>query len=198
MITLLLIITVIILLCFVDLYIRPYTIDDTFDDHDIELILNKAKNTLKKSQTVGSGDKLNETVRRSKSTFLNKDRDTDRLTSKIAHMVGMQDRTCEQIQVVRYDPGDYYKPHQDTCCFESCRGKSDVDKRIKTVIVYLNDDFQGGETCFPNLDTCIEPKRGRALVFNTYDMLNRCTRKSLHEGRPIRDGTKYICTFWFR
>tara|TARA_B110000858_G_scaffold191056_1_gene239827 strand:+ start:646 stop:1194 length:549 start_codon:yes stop_codon:yes gene_type:complete len=182
-------------MCFVDLYRRPYTIDDIFDHREINLILNKSKNMLKKSHTVGSD---NPTVRKSKSTFLAIDTDTDRLTSKIAHMVGLQDRICELVQVVRYDPGDYYKPHQDTCCFETCRGKSDVDKRIKTVIVYLNDDFQGGETCFPNLDMCIEPKRGRALVFNTYDMLNRCTRKALHEGRPVRDGTKYICTFWFR
>ena len=182
-------------MCFLDLYRPPYTIDDVFDDYEINMILDKSKDKLKKSQTVGSEQP---SVRKSESVFLPRDKDTAELTSKIARLVGVEDRTCELIQVVKYRPGDYYKPHQDTCCFETCRGKSDVDKRTKTVIVYLNDDFQGGETCFPNIDTCIEPKRGRALVFDTYDMLNRCTRKSLHEGRPIRDGIKYICTFWFR
>ena len=188
----------IILLCLlVDLYRQPYTIDNIFDDNDINLILNKSKSTLRKSTTVGSRKELNESVRKSKSTFLNKDYDTIRITHKVAQAVGMEDHDCELIHVVKYDPGDYYKPHQDTCCFESCRGTSNVDKRIKTVIVYLNDDFQGGETCFPNIQKCIEPKRGRALVFDTYDMLGRCTHKAKHEGRPIRDGTKYICTFWF-
>lgn len=185
-----------ILLFFVDFYRRPYTINNVLSTEEIQMILNKAKGKFKESKTVNAS-KPNYSIRKSKQTFLEEDNETLSLKNKVARLVGTEGRNCEKIQVVMYNPGDHYSIHQDTCCFESCRGSSDVDRRTKTVIVYLNDNFVGGETCFPNIDVCVKPEIGKALVFETYDAIGRCTRSAAHTGRPVKDGIKYICTFWF-
>ena len=56
-----------------------------------------------------------------------------------------------------------------------------------TFMVYLNDDFTGGETKF-YLDTgaprlSVRPERGAALVF---------VHRQLHEGAPVVEGRKYV------
>ena len=51
---------------------------------------------------------------------------------------------CEDLQVLRYKPGGFYKPHQDTF-------SDDKNKRMYTFIIALNDEYEGGETEFPNI-----------------------------------------------
>ena len=48
-------------------------------------------------------------------------------------------------------------------------------------MIYLNDDFAGGETNFG--ETCIKPETGMALVFE-HDLL--------HEGCAVMKGRKYV------
>ena len=50
-----------------------------------------------------------------------------------------------------------------------------------TFMVYLNDDFEGGETDFG--DFLVTPKIGDALCF---------MHSSMHEGRAVSNGTKYV------
>ena len=51
------------------------------------------------------------------------------------------------------------------------------DGQSETIIVYLNDDFVGGETEFPVLGDKVKPKKGKLLVFPP--MWNY-----LHRGNP--------------
>jgi len=179
-----------------EFYRPPYIIENALSPSEIELIMSRSAGKFRESTTVGS-KKIREDIRKSRHTFLEDDKDTLAIKTKIARMVGMDENKCEKIQVVMYREGDHYSIHQDTCCFEKCRGDN-IDERKKTVIVYLNDNFIGGETCFPNIDRCFTPKKGNALVFDTYNMLHMCTRRASHKGNPVTQGTKYICTFWFR
>jgi hypothetical protein len=48
-------------------------------------------------------------------------------------------------------------------------------------MIYLNDDFEGGETTFPEF--LIRPEQGMALIFN-HDVY--------HSGREVTRGTKYV------
>jgi len=48
-------------------------------------------------------------------------------------------------------------------------------------IVYLNDDFTGGETAV--MQSVIRPKSGMAFFF---------LHELPHEGRPVISGTKYV------
>jgi predicted 2-oxoglutarate/Fe(II)-dependent dioxygenase YbiX len=81
--------------------------------------------------------------------------------------------------IVRYSPGGFYVVHADAGL--------DVNDRYFTVLCYLNEDFQGGQTSFPLLDFSITPQKGSAVIFPaTY----------LHRGEPVVSGRKYILVSW--
>jgi prolyl 4-hydroxylase len=64
--------------------------------------------------------------------------------------------------------------------------------------MYLNDDFEGGATYFPDLDLRVTPKAGSALYFqyNYTGVLKNLRTK--HIGETVTAGTKYIATIWIR
>ena len=62
----------------------------------------------------------------------------------------------EGIQILKYTPGQEYKAHYD---FFSSTSKAANNNRISTLIMYLNDVEQGGETFFPKLNLSVTPKR---------------------------------------
>jgi prolyl 4-hydroxylase len=82
----------------------------------------------------------------------------------------------ERFRFYRYEPGQYFAPHSDG----SFRRESGEESRL-TLLVYLNDEFEGGETVFT--DTVVTPARGMALVFR---------HELMHEGRAVVRGSKYV------
>ena len=98
---------------------------------------------------------------------------------------------CEKLQVLRYQPGGFYNPHQDAFM-------DDKNKRLYTFVLALNDDYEGGETTFPNLEEKYRMRAGDALFFNTLDNYELDTSKALHGGEPVKNGEKWICNLWVR
>lgn len=84
------------------------------------------------------------------------------------------------LQVLRYRPDGYYRPHRD----ENGQGEK---IRIWTVLVYLNDDYLGGQTHFDEGDRLVTPRLGRAVVFDS---------RHRHTAQPVLEGTKLVCVFW--
>lgn len=101
----------------------------------------------------------------------------------------------EVIKFTKYTPGGRFLPHIDNSI-----AKSNNEKSIFTIIIYLNQDFEGGETRFferkldtelpftASIDTVtvlesFAPEAGTCLVFN-HDVL--------HDGAELLSGTKYI------
>ena len=39
------------------------------------------------------------------------------------------------------------------------------DSSFLTAVTYLNDDFDGGEICFPEQKVCIKPSPGSTIIF---------------------------------
>ena len=67
----------------------------------------------------------------------------------------------DDIQITRYEEGEYYLPHFDAYnFFINKNAKEKKYQRIKTVILYLNDDYDGGQIYFSNLNLEIKPSRG--------------------------------------
>jgi prolyl 4-hydroxylase len=97
----------------------------------------------------------------------------------------------EPLTVLRYGPGQQYRPHLDTL-----PGKG--NQRIRTAILYVNHNFAGGETEFPLLGLRIAPRMGDLLVFDNVDAAGAPDPKSRHAGLPIVNGTKWIATRWIR
>ena len=72
---------------------------------------------------------------------------------------------CESLRVVHYKKGGLYKPHQD--------GSEDYkNNRVHTFIFALNDDYEGGETIFPNLKKIFKSSHGLRCQTNFRDQNN--------------------------
>ena len=84
----------------------------------------------------------------------------------------------ERLRFYRYSVGQQFPPHTDDWYWPS-----ETRVTLLTVLVYFNDDFEGGETRFlEHLDEVVVPRPGLVAVFQ---------HKVRHEGCPVRTGTKY-------
>ncbi|KAK1402936.1 Procollagen-proline 4-dioxygenase [Heracleum sosnowskyi] len=121
----------------------------------------------------------------------------------------------EDIQVLRYEYGQKYDPH-----FDFFRDKVNIAKgghRIATVLMYLSDVVQGGDTVFPkaeepsggkssksdaDLSECakkgiaVKPRKGDALLFFSLHPSAIPDLQSLHAGCPVLKGEKWSATKW--
>ncbi len=87
----------------------------------------------------------------------------------------------EHLRIKRYlcDVDQQHDFHTDVTDIESA-------KRFLSIICYLNDEFEGGETIFPQFGLQVKPQKGTVLLFP-------CTWSYLHKGNPATDGyAKYI------
>lgn len=82
-------------------------------------------------------------------------------------------------QIVRYLPGGRYLAHADA--------GQDMQDRYFSVVCYLNSNFEGGTTWFPNLGYRAVPKCGKAIIFPS---------KYLHSAEPVVEGEKYVLVTW--
>ncbi len=93
----------------------------------------------------------------------------------------------ETLQIVSYETGQEYEPHFDSIT------KTDGTQRVRSCIIYLNDDFEGGSTFFPELALDVKPKTGSLFSWELLTETKRINRFSLHAGLPVEAGVKYIC-----
>ena len=83
-----------------------------------------------------------------------------------------------RLRLYCYQPGQHHSAHWDTVVELAGR----VNSRM-TLVLYLNDDFQGGATEFPELNARVTPQRGRALLFQ---------HRVLHAATPVTRGAKFV------
>ncbi len=121
----------------------------------------------------------------------------ERIRARASQLVGIyREDLFEQLQVVRYVPGQEYRPHHDACVAE-CSGAQRIHRRA-TLLVYLTDDFEAGATYFPKIDARFKPKRGDAVLFYNADAATGVLDASLHAGEPVSSGTKWVANMWVR
>jgi prolyl 4-hydroxylase len=113
------------------------------------------------------------------------------LNRRIAAASGTDVKQGESLQVLRYRPGQEYKPHFDAVAGEP-------NQRILTVLVYLTDDYDGGETLFLRTGLSFKGQRGDALVFRNALADGRADEMSQHAGLPVARGEKLIASRWIR
>ncbi|CAF1104933.1 unnamed protein product [Adineta ricciae] len=109
----------------------------------------------------------------------------------------------DRLRFYKYQKSEEYPEHMDgsysrTITYNDESKRSYKQHSFLTLLIYLNDDFEGGETkFFPDKQHCrflrdienkqpvhtIEPKRGMALV-NIHNIL--------HEGSKVQSGVKYV------
>lgn len=86
----------------------------------------------------------------------------------------------EGFQMLKYEVGGQYKAHHDAY---------PAAKRSVSVVIYLNDDYKGGEIEFTNFDLKIKPKAGTLILFPS-------NYPYKHISHPVTSGTKYVLVTW--
>jgi hypothetical protein len=110
----------------------------------------------------------------------------------IAAVAGLPMEHAEPLGILRYGPGQEYRPHYDY--YSDTQHEA---QRVATVFVYLNDVEQGGGTEFPRLGVTVHPARGKAVKFLNCDGAGRPNPETLHAGLPVIRGEKWLATLWF-
>jgi prolyl 4-hydroxylase len=97
----------------------------------------------------------------------------------------------EPLNVLRYKPGQQYRPHHD--------GESgDGSIRIMTALIWLNEQFDGGETDFPMLNVRVRGGVGDMLVFRNVHDDGSPDERLIHAGLPVTEGIKWMASRWIR
>jgi predicted 2-oxoglutarate/Fe(II)-dependent dioxygenase YbiX len=86
--------------------------------------------------------------------------------------------------------GDNQSPHADKELADGTPYTGGLQFYDISMLIYLNDDYEGGELYFPQHDIQIKPKAG-TLAFFPGD------KNYLHGVNPIKSGKRYTCPiFW--
>lgn len=164
-------------------------------DDECEALIQTSKNQLKRSK-IGVSRDVSE-IRTSSGTFLDylEDPVVARIEKRISEFTGIPIEYGEGLHILNYKVGQEYKAHFD---YFQKTSKAANNNRIATVILYLNDVEEGGETHFPNLNLSIFPKKGMAVYFEYFYTDQTLNELTLHGGAPVVEGEKWIATQWLR
>jgi prolyl 4-hydroxylase len=123
------------------------------------------------------------------------------IRARIASTLGVPLPHFEVSQVLHYAPGQEFKPHHDYFDPSAEGFQEEISvrgQRVATFIVYLNDEFTGGETRFPSLGFNYRGGVGDAIAFRSVDPDGRVNPLTLHAGLPPASGEKWIFSQWVR
>lgn len=154
------------------------------------------------SYGTSTGTTVNDTYRKSKTAWMTDE--THPLCMRLAlfseQITGIPRENQEMLQVAHYEPMGKFNEHFDACIYddkEYCEKMNNyAGQRRSTLLIYLNDDFQGGETEFVSIGLKIKPEAGKAILFFNVDKDENIIEKSKHRGNPVVAGEKWICTKW--
>jgi len=116
---------------------------------------------------------------------------------RIAAMAGWTMQALEPHSVIRYLPGNEYKPHVDSYSPEQIE-RNRIERgdhggqRTASFLLYLHAPEEGGETYFHFPDLPVRGERGMGLLHYNAIPDGSGDAQSLHSGRPVVRGEKWI------
>ncbi len=121
------------------------------------------------------------------------------LKKRVAKELDIPFNNIEPVQAQLYHKGGKFDVHQDG--FDAANlikfGLASGN-RVKTLMVYLNFDLEGGSTSFPNLNESFMPFTGTAVKWDNLNDKGEPDIRAKHSGDEVKVGKKYILTFWAR
>jgi prolyl 4-hydroxylase len=142
----------------------------------------------------GGAQQLNQQIRTcdvAVFTWIAEDLVIQAFNRRIAAVSGTKAEFGEPLQALRYRPGQQFRPHRD--CLPP--GES---QRTLTMLVYLNEDYTGGETEFLKTGFKVKGSAGDAILFRNADSAGNPDPDSLHAGLPVTSGVKLLASRWIR
>lgn len=172
-------------------------LDKVLSNQECDQLIEFSKDKLKRSKISSSGEGEVNEIRTSSSMFFQESENDilEKLEKRISDIMCIPIEHAEGIQILKYTPGQEYKAHFD---FFNSASKAAKNNRISTLVIYLNDVEEGGETYFPKLNLSISPKKGRAVYFEYFYNNEDLNELTLHGGAPVIKGEKWVATQWMR
>jgi len=168
---------------------------NVLSDEECEELIRLSKDKLNRSK-IGTTREVNE-LRTSSSMFFEESENeiVTRVEKRVSSIMNIPVEHGESLQILQYLPGQEYRAHND---FFSSTSKVANNNRISTLVMYLNDVEEGGETYFPKLNFSVTPKKGMAVYFEYFYNDQNINDLTLHGGAPVITGEKWVATQWMR
>ncbi|MBV9932218.1 MAG: 2OG-Fe(II) oxygenase [Alphaproteobacteria bacterium] len=166
---------------------------DALTAAECDFLIRVAEPTYEPSKVVAVGGGLRVPLRTSDGSTLHwliEDPATHALNRRLAALSGTRWDQGEPLQILRYRPGQQYRPHVDWL--------DEANPRVLTALAWLNDDYEGGETAFAKAGLTVRGRAGDVLVFRSEAPGGGLDPLSEHAGLPVTAGTKYLASRWIR
>ncbi len=169
-------------------------------------LIRAAQNRLERGlvHNVETGEAAQHQMRTAQSASLNvlaKDLATLVMQERAARATGAPIANHEPPNVISYEPGQQFEPHYDFVDPAAPHFQLELmlqGQRVATCLTYLNDDFAGAETAFPQLNWRFKGGVGDALIFANVTPDGKVDPRTLHAGLPPTRGRKWILSQWLR
>ena len=180
---------------------RVFLVENLLSEFECDHIVREGIKVVRPS-IVGQDGGFKSRTRTSENGWLSRQRTPvlDTVHRRFADVLGLEDAmvrsgaNAEELQVVRYEPGQQYQPHHDF----SDAGVT--HQRFLTLLLYISPPERGGYTSFPKAmggrGLRVKPPKGSGVLF--YSMLpdGNGDDLSLHAGEPVHEGRKWVCNLW--
>lgn len=180
-------------------------LDGVLSGDECDTLIARSQSKLLRSTTVdpATGAPIVEPRRTSEGTFFQiaEDPFIASIDRRLATLLNWPLENAEGLQILHYGTGGEYKPHYDYFPPEdpgSAVHMQQGGQRVATLIMYLNDVEDGGETIFPNIDLNVCPRKGSAVYFGYANRAGQVDPLTYHGGAPVKRGEKWIATRWLR
>lgn len=177
-----------------------YVIDNFLSPKECYDIIESGKDKLIPSP-VTRQDPKDPKFRTSKTHFFTNKPVQIKLQNKVKKLMSVNHPNNEQetSQLQKYDVGNEFKSHNDW--FDPVHDPKFYNKgqRTWTVLIYLNNVENGGQTNFTKLkNTIITPKMGTAIIWSNLRDDGKEDKNAEHHGTPVIAGEKYVLTTWLK
>jgi len=121
------------------------------------------------------------------------------LLRRIGAVTGYDFAAMEPTSVLHYQVGEQFRQHFDYLDPGAyAQEVRDFGQRVGTFLIYLNEEFDGGETLFPITSYRYKGRKGDALMFRNVKPDGTPDRLTLHAGTPPTRGEKWLFSQWIR
>jgi prolyl 4-hydroxylase len=174
-------------------------IENALSKEECNSLINISSNKMTAAKVCGDNIK---NYRVANNTWIYEQNDlTKKMKNMISKETGLPIENQESVHIVKYNIGGEYKKHYDFFNENTDYYTKEVARggnRVFTSLFYLNDNFEGGETEFINLELRIKPETGKLIIWRNLNMDNTNNMDSYHAGLPVTKGEKWISIIWVR
>jgi prolyl 4-hydroxylase len=123
------------------------------------------------------------------------------LLDRILITINKDWRYVDNVNFIKYDTGGKFKSHSDFIDPTTSANLEDLKiggQREHTFLIYLNDDYVGGETYFNLMNKTIKPEKNKMVWWKNTLPDGSQNMATVHESKKITSGVKYLFGIWVR